>query len=172
MSVARSLLLIALCLLSTVSVAEDRIKKDYPGASVVMQEIENHQLMLKSLQDLKKSSDASEQNRQQSFDELINYMNAALVSFEYLDSLWAGKAVNANKAYESEKMSANLPCACNGEGICNACGEDGYVWVAEIKSEAKSCKKCRGTGKAEGSNCSGCKGSGWANAHPTSPSVR
>jgi len=173
MSVARSLLLIALCLLSTVSVAEDRIKKDYPGASVVMQEIENHQLMLKSLQDLKKSSDASEQNRQQSFDELINYMNAALVSFEYLDSLWAGKPGEAYKANESEIKSASLPCACNGEGMCDACGGDGYVWFAEIKSKAIRCKRCKGSGKNEASgNCSGCRGSGWANAHPTSPAVR
>lgn len=169
----RNLLFIVLCLSLSTLRAEDVGKKDYPGASVVAQEIENHRLMLKSLKDLKKSSDASEQNRQQSFDELINYLNAALISFEYLDSLWAGKAGEAYKANESEIKSANLPCACNGEGLCDACGGDGYVWFAEIKSKAIRCKRCKGSGKNEVSgDCSGCRGSGWANTHPTSPSVR
>lgn len=169
----RSLLFIILCLSFSNLWAEDGDRKDYPGASVVTQEIENHRLMLKSLQDLKKSSGASEQNRQQSFDELINYLNAALVSFEYLDSLWTGKAVDAHKTREPEKMSANLPCACNGEGLCDACGGDGYVWFADLKSKAKRCKKCKGSGKNEAStDCAGCRGSGWANTHPTSPAVR
>jgi len=173
MGVVRGLLLIVLCLFLSVAGAEGDNKKDYPGVNVVAQEIENHRLMLKSLQDLKKSSDASEQNRQQSFDELINYVNAALISFEYLDSLWAGKAGEAYKANESEIKSASLPCACNGEGMCDACDGDGYVWFAEIKSKAIRCKRCKGSGKNERSgNCSGCRGSGWANAHPTSPSVR
>ena len=116
----RSLLLIVLCLSLSSSWAEDGGKKDYPGANVVAQEIENHRLMLKSLQDLQKSSEVSGQNRQQSFDELINYLNAALISFEYLDSLWAGKTGESYKANESEMMSANLPCACNGEGMLSA----------------------------------------------------
>jgi len=173
MGVVRGLLLIVLCLFLSVAGAEGDNKKDYPGVNVVAQEIENHRLMLKSLQDLKKSSDASEQNRQQSFDELINYVNAALISFEYLDSLWAGKAVGAHKMQEPEKMSANLPCACNGEALCDACGGDGYVWVADFESNAKRCKRCNGSGKNEAStDCSGCRGSGWANAHRTSPAVR
>ncbi len=169
----RGLLLIVLCLLSNVAGAEGDSKKDYPGANVVKQEIENHRLMLKSLQELQKPSDASVKANQKSFEELVNYLNAALISFEYLDSLWAGKAVGAHKMQEPEKMSANLPCACNGEALCDACGGDGYVWVADFESNAKRCKRCNGSGKNEAStDCSGCRGSGWANAHRTSPAVR
>ncbi len=173
MSFKKGLLVAAFGLCACFLQAESGGKKDYPGANVVEQEIENHRLMLKSLQDLQKSSDASVKADQKSFEKLKNYLNAALISFEYLDSLWAGKPGEAYKGNESAMMSASLPCACNGEGMCDACGGDGYVWVAEIKSKAIRCKRCKGSGKNERSgNCSGCRGSGWANAHPTSPSVR
>ena len=173
MSFKKGLLVAAFGLCACFLQAESGGKKDYPGANVVEQEIENHRLMLKSLQDLQKSSDASVKANRKSFEELMNYLNAALISFEYLDSLWAGKPGEAYKANESEIKSASLPCACNGEGMCDACGGDGYVWFAEIKSKAIRCKRCKGSGKNEASgNCSGCRGSGWANAHPTSPAVR
>ncbi len=173
MSFKKGLLVAAFGLCTCFLQAESGDKKDYPGVNVVEQEIENHRLMLKSLQDLQKSSETSVKDNQKSFGELINYLNAALISFEYLDSLWAGKPGEAYKANESTMMSASLPCACNGEGMCGACGGDGYVWVAEIKSNAIRCKGCKGSGKNEFStDCVGCRGSGWANAHPTSPAVR
>ncbi|MBF0408224.1 MAG: hypothetical protein HQM10_12775 [Candidatus Riflebacteria bacterium] len=144
-------------------------EKHYPGSSVVKQEIENHQAMLKTLQNLMLHLPAGNKTCKSSIEELTNYTKAALISFEYLDSLWERKGRKLPKNEKSPHFSASLPCSCNGTGNCKACGGDGYVWTAVEKGKEIECKKCHGGGRNGKHPCADCKGSGWANAHPTSP---
>lgn len=167
--IKKDLLLILFCMCIYTLPAENAQIKEYPGSSVVAQQVENHRLMLKSLQDLATGSHGLNEKQSESIDELINLTKAALISFEYFDSVWAGKAGKLAESQKPVQLSANLLCACNAEGLCDACGGDGYVWIPDLESRAKKCRKCGGSGQTETTDCSGCRGSGWANAHSNSP---
>lgn len=165
----RGFLLILLCTYGFGLFAENAPEKNYPGSSVVAQEIENHQVMLKSLQRLVVHLSASNQPEKTSIENLVNYAKTALISLEYLDSVWESKGRKLPENDKHGHVSASMPCSCNGEGICAACGGDGYVWTTVEKGKEKRCRKCKGSGKNGGFSCGSCTGSGWANAHPNSP---
>ncbi|MEW6712687.1 MAG: hypothetical protein AB1403_22910 [Candidatus Riflebacteria bacterium] len=166
----RGLLLILFCVCGLNLFAENKCIKDYPGMSVVVQEMENHQEMLETLEHLLVHLSKNNQPEKASIESLLNYTKAALISLEYLDSVWASKGKRLPPNNKPEVISASVPCACNGQGMCAACGGDGYVWTGDEEGKEKKCKKCKGTGRVGGMACSGCQGSGWANAHPNSPS--
>ncbi len=168
----RGIVVFLLCICGLSLFAESNSTKNYPGMSVVMQEIENHQDMAKILKHLMSHLSKSNQLERSSIESLLNYTNAALISLEYLDSVWDSKGKRLPSDNEPEVISASVPCACNGQGMCAACGGDGYVWTADKEGKENKCKKCKGSGKNGGYPCSGCKGSGWANAHPNSPAPR
>jgi hypothetical protein len=168
----RGFVVFLLCICGLSLFAENNSKKDYPGMNVVMQEIENHQDMLETLEYLIAHLSKNNQLEKSSIESLLNYTKTALISFEYLDSVWESKGRKLPQNHKPDVISANVPCACNGQGMCAACGGDGYVWTADEEGKEKRCKKCNGSGKNGGYPCSGCKGSGWANAHPNSPTPR
>lgn len=168
----RGIVVFLLCICGLSLFAESNSTKDYPGMNVVMQEIENHQDMSETLEHLMAHLSKSNQLEKSSIESLLNYTNAALIHFEYLDSLWRSVGKRPSHNNNNGVISAKVPCACNGKGICNACGGDGYAWTADPKGEESPCKKCKGSGKNGGFPCSGCQGSGWANSHPNSPAPR
>jgi hypothetical protein len=131
--IIRGFLLVLLFMHGFILFAEDISVNHYLGCYVVKQEIENHQAMLKTLQNLMLQLPADNKTCKLSIEELTNYTKAALISFKYLDSLWANNE-------KSPYFSANLPCACNGSGTCGACGGDGYVWIADEESKKRNAK--------------------------------
>ena len=161
-----------MCITAGALLADNTPRKDYPGVSVLEQEMANHREMLQCLEDMQARATLHTRKDKEALVSLMNFMSSALISLEYLDTTWSNTTAQQVETRTGRK-SANLPCACKGEGICEACGGDGYVWVPFPENQARVCVGCKGRGKTDGiqgaTDCSGCRGSGWANAHPTSP---
>ena len=56
-----------------------------------LQANENHQDMLEALEHLTAHPSKSNQSEESSIESLLNYTKAALISLEYLDSVWESK---------------------------------------------------------------------------------
>jgi len=156
---------------SLAAVDASSVRRLYPGAAVLEQEMENHQIVLKTLEQMLADLEARRQIKKPAVEEALNLIRASVLSLEYLDSTWQN-ATNKISMQERPAPSAgiSLPCACRGEseGLCMACSGDGYVWCRAEAGAEKQCLRCKGTGRKDGERCPGCKGSGWANSFPTS----
>ncbi len=169
---AKKVLVLIMCITAGILSADNTPRKNYPGVSVLKQEMANHREMLQCLEDMQARAGSGKQKDKEALATLINFMNSAIISLEYLDTTWEYASTRQGET-RVERNSANLPCVCRGDGMCGACGGDGYVWVPFPERQARVCAQCKGHGKIDGfqgsADCSGCRGSGWANAYPTSP---
>lgn len=108
----RVLLLAFLCIYGVGLFAENGPTKDYPGMNVVLQEIENHNAMLKTLEKLLIAASQGKQPEKSSIESLLNYTKAALISLEYLDGVWECKGTG-----QVDGRDCN---GCRGSGWGNA----------------------------------------------------
>ena len=167
------LVVLIICLFagSLTAVDASSVRRLYPGAAVLEQEMENHQIVLKTLQEMHADLEARRRIKKPALEEALNFIRASALSLEYLDSTWQN-ATNKISMRERPAPSAgiSLPCACKGEGeeLCPACDDDGYVWCRAEAGSEKQCLRCKGKGRKDGRRCIGCNGSGWANSFPTS----
>jgi len=150
---------------------------NYPGASVIEQEISNINEITIKLQCMKEKDP-------ETIDSILTYLKSSLISLEYLQNILKHSAKKRSNDRHEGSFHAEVKCKrCGGTGDnhlpddkvipCKSCGGDGWVWTPSATSNEKTCGKCKGSGTIDGQganqSCNRCNGTGLAHSRPNPP---